>query len=630
MRLLIVDNHDSFTFNLVQLVEQATGIAPTVVSADTPWALADPNSFDAIIISPGPGDPARSEDLGLSQEVIERATVPLLGVCLGLQALVHLGGGRVERLPEPAHGVVDQMGIGQRPAGADLFAGCPDAFDVVRYHSLHATRVPAEFAVTAALNDGTVMAIAHRTLPRWAVQFHPESVLSAHGADIVRNFVALARAHYAREHFSVRALGEYLDPAEVIARLLERGRVWLEAGRFHILAATTGPAAGPRTHVVDADYAGGLWEDWAADFARHRLPSRVGAPLAGLDFALGWVGYFGYAPAGVAPQAELVFVDRAIICDADTRTTYLLSFAGDDAWDVPDAAAAAVAHRPAPREWTLAHTRAQYLELIARAQEHMRAGDSYEVCLTTRAITAPIADMLVVHHALRAVSPSPRAGFVDLPRHQLSSSSPELFLAVDSCGVAWSQPIKGTRPRHADPLADAALSAELSGPKERAELLMVTDMVRHDLRSVCSRVEVPNPFRVKSFATVHQLMSDVCGPLAADTTAIDALRAAFPGGSMTGAPKERTSQIISELEDGERGVYSGAYGYLSVTGAADFSMTIRTIVNAPTGAYYGVGGAILVASDPAAEWDEVHVKLEALRRSQAHSQIQAQDRTQEV
>lgn len=627
MRLLIVDNHDSFTFNLVQLVEQATGIAPTVVSADTPWALADPNSFDAIIISPGPGDPARPADLSLSQEVIKRATVPLLGVCLGLQALVHLAGGRVERLPEPAHGVVDQVGIGQRPAGADLFAGCPDAFDVVRYHSLHATQVPAEFAVTAALADGTVMAIAHRTLPRWAVQFHPESVLSAHGADIVRNFVALARAHFAREHFCVRELGEYVEPAEIVARLPERGRVWLEAGRFHILVATTGPAAGPRTHALDADYGGALWEDWAADFERHRLPSRVGAPLDGLDFALGWVGYFGYAPAGVAPQAELAFVDRALICDTDTRTTYLLSFAGDDAWDLPPAPASRPAQPSAPalREWTLAHTRAQYLELIARAQEHMRAGDSYEVCLTTRASAAPIADMLAAHHALRAVSPSPRAGFVDLPRHQLASSSPELFLAVDSFGVAWSQPIKGTRPRHTDPLADAALAAELSGPKERAELLMVTDMVRHDLRTVCTRVEVPNPFKVKSFATVHQLMSDVCGPLAPGKTAIDALRAAFPGGSMSGAPKERTCQIIADLEDGERGVYSGAYGYLSVTGAADFSMTIRTIVNAPTGAYYGVGGAILVASDPAAEWDEVHVKLEALRRSQGRSQGRSQE-----
>ena len=185
-------------------------------------------------------------------------------------------------------------------------------------------------------------------------------------------------------------------------------------------------------------------------------------------------------------------------------------------------------------------------------------------------------------------------------------------MSIDEGSMVSSTPIKGTSPRSADPAEDAVHKELLRDAKTTSELLMVVDMVRHDLARVCDGVTVPRGFEVRSYATVHQLMCEVTGRLKTNASPVDAIRAAFPGGSMTGAPKERTMRIISELEGTWRGVYSGAYGYLSLTGTADFSMVIRSVVSNERGAYYGVGGAILAVSDPAAEWEETMVKARPL------------------
>ena len=191
------------------------------------------------------------------------------------------------------------------------------------------------------------------------------------------------------------------------------------------------------------------------------------------------------------------------------------------------------------------------------------------------------------------------------------SASPERFLRVGSDRVAESRPIKGTAARHADPEVDARIAEELRlGAKTRAENLMIVDLLRNDLGRVCEvgSVEVPAFMYVESHATVHQLVSTIRGRLRPEVTTLGAVRACFPAGSMTGAPKERTMEIIDRLEGSARGVYSGALGYVSHTGEADLSVVIRTAVRAGAGVTVGAGGAIVLDSIPEEEYEEMLLK----------------------
>jgi anthranilate synthase/aminodeoxychorismate synthase-like glutamine amidotransferase len=185
-RVVVVDHHDSYTWNLVHLVASVTGVLPEVVQHDATSA-AYVLSFDRVVLSPGPGHPAQRADFAVGGEVLRAGTVPVLGVCLGMQGLVTTYGGLVERV-EPAHGEVAQV----VHDGCDVFAGIPSPYAVVRYHSLAATRVPDDLVVTATtagVDGEVVMAVRHRTLPLRGVQFHPESVLSEHGARLIANFL---------------------------------------------------------------------------------------------------------------------------------------------------------------------------------------------------------------------------------------------------------------------------------------------------------------------------------------------------------------------------------------------------------------------------------------------------------
>ena len=264
------------------------------------------------------------------------------------------------------------------------------------------------------------------------------------------------------------------------------------------------------------------------------------------------------------------------------------------------------------------HSDEAYLALIERAQAHIAAGDVYQLCLTNQYLIAGEADPLATFIELRENNPAPYAGYFKFGETALVSSSPEQFIAVSQSGEVSSKPIKGTRPRGIDAETDSKIIEELqNNAKERAENLMIVDLMRNDLAKGCEpdSVSVPKLCDVESYATVHQLVSTVTGTLTQGNDAISALSAAFPGGSMTGAPKLRAIEIIGELEAGQRGVYSGVVGYLSDNGSADFGMIIRSLVFEGGQITLGVGGGITIDSEPVAELAETKLKALALLKA---------------
>lgn len=261
--------------------------------------------------------------------------------------------------------------------------------------------------------------------------------------------------------------------------------------------------------------------------------------------------------------------------------------------------------------------RETYLKHFETVQQWLRDGDSYEACYTYQISGTSEADPLETYLRLRATNPAPYAAYVRLGERSLLSSSPERFITVAGNGEVEAKPIKGTAPRHADPVADEAARAALETDRKiRSENLMIADLLRNDLGQVCDTgtVHVPKLMAAESYATVHQLVTTVRGRLRADRGAVDCVEALFPGGSMTGAPKKRTVELLDELEPEERGVYSGSLGFFGFDGAADQSIVIRTIVWEGDRVRIGVGGALIVLSDGEEEFQETRLKARALLR----------------
>ncbi|MFC0439920.1 aminodeoxychorismate synthase component I [Kutzneria buriramensis] len=682
MRTLLIDNYDSFTYNLFQYLAEVNGVEPEVVVNNDPrWRPGHLECFDSVVLSPGPGHPERPADFGICRDVLRDADVPVLGICLGHQGLAAVHGGRVVRAPEPYHGRVSTI----RHTGTGLFAGLPPQFEVVRYHSLAATELPPELEPTAWTRDGVLMGLRHRERPLWGVQFHPESIGGSHGRQLLANFRRLCegtgaparrrrrapavapplrdrggRTTTRRLRVLTRILPTRWDGELAFDQLFRHGghAYWLDSnkpggpmGRFSIM----GDASGPLGRVASADvFAGAVtvrspatgstrivreeFLTWLADDLR---AIRTEAPDLPFDYALGWVGYLGYelkAECGgdrvhraEEPDAAMVFSDRALVLDHHTGTTFVLALAedGDERaaheW-LDDTAERLTDLVGRPAGWThpparsgrlrLRHDHDSYLRLIDHCQDQIAAGETYEVCLTNM-IEADRVDPWLGYCLLRRTSPAPFGALLSFGDVSVLSTSPERFLRVDRDRVAETRPIKGTRPRGGTEEEDRALVADLATcEKDRAENLMIVDLARNDLGRCAEigSVEVPELFKVETYATAHQLVSTVRAKLRAPHDAVDCVRAAFPPGSMTGAPKVRTMQILDRIEGGARGVYSGAIGYFSLNGTADLSVVIRTVVVTPERARYGVGGAIIALSDPESEFEETAVKAAPMVR----------------
>jgi para-aminobenzoate synthetase component I len=255
-------------------------------------------------------------------------------------------------------------------------------------------------------------------------------------------------------------------------------------------------------------------------------------------------------------------------------------------------------------------SRAEFLAAVGRAQLYIKAGDIYQVNLSQRLAAPCELSGWEFFQRLSAISPAPFSAFLDCGEFQISSSSPEQFLRLSGSHIQ-TRPIKGTRPRDADPTRDAQLAYELqTSPKELAELVMITDLLRNDLGKVCEygSVQVPELARLERFAQVQHLVSTVEGRMRRDVTHFSAFASCFPGGSITGAPKIRAMEIIDELEPISRGPYTGALGYLGFNRESQLSITIRTAICKDGLAHFNVGAGIVADSNPEGEYEETLAK----------------------
>jgi para-aminobenzoate synthetase component I len=406
-------------------------------------------------------------------------------------------------------------------------------------------------------------------------------------------------------------------------------------------------------------------EELKALLARYRSPSPQWA--AGLPpFLGGAVGYLGYEllhglesiPAPGAdnlglPEACLMFCGAVLATDHLEGTSWVLANGfGDTLAEAerradgeleellrrlaslpppasrPGAAEyiqrrkARLASRPRLLEHHLAESgvrpfieRPRYLEAVYEVLEHIVSGDAFEVCLTQRFDAEHAGTGEALYSILRAVHEAPMAAYLRLPEGEVLSASPERFLSLDRERWAETHPIKGTRPRGSTPEEDAGLREDLETcEKDRAENLMIVDLARNDLGRVCEfgTVRVPRLCEVETFPMTHQLVSTVRGRLRPELDAVDLLRAAFPGGSMTGAPKIEAMKIISRLEPSRRGVYSGSIGYFDFDGAMDLSIVIRTVLKQGSRVSFHTGGAIVADSIPEDEYQETLDKAHGL------------------
>jgi para-aminobenzoate synthetase len=627
---LIIDNYDSFTYNLVSLVAIVSGETPIVIRNDEmTWAEIARLDFSSVIISPGPGHPDRARDFGVSGDVIRNAKVPILGVCLGHQGIAAAFGGIVLQTT-PVHGYASEI----IHAGDDLFRGIPTQFSAIRYHSLAVMEpLPQELRKIAWTPDGTVMALRHVSRPLWGVQFHPESICTEYGEELVRNFLSFApSSHSAPRRIAVSTMQLRHTPEDLFRELFANGEYsfWLdsslvtERSRFSYMGAS------------DQVYKGRVGEN-VFEWLEQSLPRyRVEASAVPFAFTGGYVGYFGYelkAECGAVnkhrstmPDCVLLRAERFLVIDHAENTLYAVA-PDDDAgkWlgDIerrigaikPGDGARPMGVRPVERYRT---SRDEYLERIRACLSLIAAGESYEICLTNKVLLESDVAALDYYETLRRTNPAPYSAYLKLSGIEVASSSPECFLRIARDRMAESRPIKGTVRRGREGEEDAKLRDLLAGdPHFRAENLMIVDLVRNDLARVCvpGSVRVPALMEVETYETMHQLVSTISGQLTPEATAVDCLRALFPGGSMTGAPKLRTMELLDDLEPEARGIYSGSIGYLGFNGTADLSIVIRTAVFREGQVSFGAGGAIVAQSDPQAEWDEMQLKAQALLRA---------------
>lgn len=421
---------------------------------------------------------------------------------------------------------------------------------------------------------------------------------------------------------------------------LDSGAGGTAQGRYDLLVTRPVATLVTRGPVTEVETGNGIRSsrDDPFDLLRRLLQEYAALPSAhrgaDLPFIGGAVGYFSYdlgrrleslpgrsIDSDRLPEMAVGVYREALVVDHGRQCSYLVGpdASGEKArlWSSHlRAVGERRAFRPTgPLRSSLG--RAQYRDAFERIQHYIRAGDCYQVNFAQRFSTPVEGDPWAGYRELRRDNPAPFSAFLNLPELQVMSFSPERFVKVHD-GEVETRPIKGTRPRHVDPERDERLARDLvRSAKDRAENLMIVDLLRNDLGKVCApgSVAVPELFALESFSSVHHLVSTVVGRLADGRDSLDLLRACFPGGSITGAPKIRAMEIIDELEGFRRGVYCGSIGYVGFDGHMDSNIAIRTATVSRGILRYWAGGGIVADSREPSEYLESLDKAEGFFRA---------------
>ncbi|KAF7339328.1 putative aminodeoxychorismate synthase [Mycena sanguinolenta] len=679
-RLLLIDSYDSFTFNLVCLCKQSIPNCTIYIIKNDALTIAGLlpflSFFSAVIVGPGPGSPENDEDIGVIKDLwtLPEQIIPIFGVCLGLQSLGVAYGAQLKRLDVVKHGQISHI----QHNGADLFHGVR-LVEAVRYHSLHVVLSKGgeleelAWADDAADNGHVVMAVRHTSKPFWAVQYHPESVCTrGGGAEVIMNFWRLAHNWSLKTRRPVKHWNTTLEntfgkpwqpsPLACIHRSTPSiphrtvGTQILEIpgltaatvselfGRFCIIGSLMQTSL-QITHFVGDGYITLIrgqqsiqenldrrdaWA-WIADFMRDKGVHNGHPDIPFWGGLIGLLSYeLGFGPLGVSlnkethskrhPDLNLMFVERSVVIDSLTGRVFIQSLIPDDDCWISDTAsiltnASSADITPLARADPIQSTpvvtlpdKSRYIARIHEAKERIFAGDSYELCLTARSI--------LLHFSPRL----PNVFYQPLV----------LPIPFSSCGPSKAPSRKA--PGITRAVAEAAL---IGSTKEVAENLMIVDLIRHDLHAVVGEdVQVKQFCGVEEYETVWQLVSVIEGKLEPGTSLAsdpssqlgwELLKKSLPPGSMTGAPKKRSVEILQTLEDQDRSIYSGVFGYWCVGGGSDWSVTIRSCFkyedrsNAATEDCscverwdIGAGGAITALSKADAEWEEMLVKLKSV------------------
>jgi para-aminobenzoate synthetase len=715
MKTLIIDNYDSFTYNLYQLLAEVNGVKPTVITNNQlSWQEINELNFNNIIISPGSGNPEKIKDFGVCGEVLLKANIPILGVCLGHQGLGYFYGAKISKSPQPFHGRVSKIYHQQD----SIFNNIPSPFSMMRYHSLMIDfSLSSDLEILAKTEDDLIMAIKHKYKPFWGVQFHPESIASEYGKELLINFQHLTKSYsnfgkklssYQKKlvlnkniikenksqdnSFKIinnkqyqvysHKLDFFLDSAMAFQEIYSQSRdsFWLDSSlieqglsRFSYM----GDCQGENSFLVEYDInnqqikvtknngieiiKGDIFQ-FLQDILDSYSYDNQDLPF---NFNGGFVGYFGYELKALLsndnkhqsslPDAQFIFGDRLIIFDHFCQEIYLVyldkvkeenkanhwfkeienklnllkdkidkekkfsqsrncqseSFGNENYLKIDDFKE----KKKKRKDYKLSSNKEKYLDNIKTCLEKITEGESYEICLTNHLYLPSISEPLNFYLQLREENPAPYSALLRFGKISITCSSPERFLLLEKNGNLESKPIKGTVKRGNNQEEDIRLKNNLQKcEKEKAENLMIVDLLRNDLGKVCEvgTVTVPKLMAIETYATLHQMVSTVKGKIRVGVKPVECIKACFPGGSMTGAPKKRTLEIIDELETEARGIYSGSIGFLALNGTMDLNIVIRTAIITPEKTSIGVGGAITALSQPDNEFEEIILKAKAL------------------
>ncbi|KHN00836.1 Para-aminobenzoate synthase [Glycine soja] len=612
VRTLLIDNYDSYTYNVYQELSIINGVPPVVIQNDD-WTweelchyLYEENAFDNIVISPGPGSPACPEDIGICLQLLLKCwDIPILGVCLGHQALGYVHGAQIVHASEPIHGRLSEV----EHNGCQLFHDIPSGknygFKVVRYHSLviDSESLPAELIPIAWTSSTS-------TLPFIGSKDFGKS-----------------NTHEAQPDQSIS-----IDP--LLAKVGNGSSNHFDYGKTRSARVLMGIRHSTRPHY-------GVQELQSYHYDKNECE---GLPF---DFHGGYVGYIGYdlkVECGVksnrhkskTPDACFFFADNLVAIDHKNDDVYILAIHEESSsitqWldDTQEKLLSLNGSVRVALEIQNSHpltfysckaglaaekSREQYIEDVKKCLNYIKDGESYELCLTTQ-IRKPIEELnsLGLYLHLRERNPAPYAAWLNFSKVDLSicCSSPERFLQLDRKNILEAKPIKGTIARGATKEEDELLKLKLQfSEKDQAENLMIVDLLRNDLGRVCDpgSVHVPRLMDVESYATVHTMVSTIRGKKRSDVSAINCVKAAFPGGSMTGAPKLRSMELLDSIESCSRGIYSGCIGFFSYNQRFDLNIVIRTVIIHEGEASIGAGGAIVALSNPEDEYEEMVLKF---------------------